>query len=139
MSVSVATLAKGKGQSELNLLRQLWDLFSPGDVLLADRLMCSWREMTMLKQRGVDTVTRLCRRQADFRRGKRLGKGDHIVRWYKPKQHRTTDKEAYNALPEFLLVPETLVQIEQAGFRTKTMIVVTTILDTEHTTKERPC
>ena len=90
----------------------------------------------MLKQRGVDTVTRLCRRQADFRRGKRLGKGDHIVRWYKPKQHRTTDKEAYNALPEFLLVRETLVRIEQAGFRTKTMIVVTTILDTEHTTKD---
>ena len=126
----------GKGQSELSLLRQLWNLFSPGDVLLADRLMCSWREMTMLKQRGVDTVTRLCRRQADFRRGKRLGKGDHIVRWYKPKQHRTTDKEAYNALPEFLLVRETLVRIEQAGFRTKTMIVVTTILDTEHTTKD---
>ena len=51
----------GKGQSELSLLRQLWDSFSPGDVLLADRLMCSWREMTILKQRGVDTVTRLCR------------------------------------------------------------------------------
>ena len=126
----------GKGQSELSLLRQLWDLFSPGDVLLADRLMCSWREMTMLKERGVDTVTRLCRRKADFRRGKRLGKGDHIVRWYKPKQHKTTEKEAYNALPEFLLVRETLIRIEQAGFRTKTMIVVTTILDTEHTTKD---
>ena len=126
----------GKGQSELSLLRQLWDLFSPGDVLLADRLMCSWREMAMLKERGVDTVTRLCRRNADFRRGKRLGKGDHIVRWYKPKQHRTTEKEAYNALPEFLLVRETLIRIEQAGFRTKTMIVVTTILDTEQITKD---
>ena len=90
----------------------------------------------MLKERGVDTVTRLCRRNADFRRGKRLGKGDHIVRWYKPKQHRTTEKEAYNALPEFLLVRETLIRIEQAGFRTKTMIVVTTILDTEQITKD---
>src|SRR5215831_4881496 len=27
----------GKGQSELGLLRTLWDLFRPGDVLLADR------------------------------------------------------------------------------------------------------
>ena len=125
----------GKGQSELNLLRQMWDLFAPGDVLLADRLMCSWREMAMLKQRGVDTVTRLCRRKADFRRGKRLGKGDHIVRWPKPA-HRTADKEAYNALPEFLTIRETRVRIEQPGFRTKTIIVVTTILDAEQTTKE---
>jgi hypothetical protein len=125
----------GKGQSELSLLRQMWDLFAPGDVLLADRLMCSWREMAMLKQRGVDTVTRLCRRKADFRRGKRLGKGDHIVRWPKPI-HRTADKEAYNELPEFLTVRETRIRVEQPGFRTKTIIVVTTILDAEQTTQE---
>lgn len=125
----------GKGQSELNLLRQMWSLFVPGDVLLADRLMCSWLEMVTLKQRGVDTVTRLCRRTADFRRGKRLGKGDHIVRWPKPT-HRTTNKEAYKALPEFLTVRETRVYIVQPGFRTKTIIVVTTILDAELTTKD---
>src|SRR5262245_13853797 len=64
----------GKGQSELGLRRTLWDLFRPGDVLLADRLMCAWSEMVMLKQRGVDSVCRLTsHRAADFRRGKRLG------------------------------------------------------------------
>jgi len=125
----------GKGQSELNLLRQMWDLFVPGDVLLADRLFCSWREMAMLKQRGVDTVTRLCRRTADFRRGKRLGKSDHIVRWPKPA-HRTGDKEAYDSLPEFLTVRETRVHVEQPGFRTRTIIVVTTLLDVEQTTRD---
>ena len=46
----------GKGQSELNLLRQMWNLFSPRDVLLADRLMCSWREMATLKEQGVDKI-----------------------------------------------------------------------------------
>lgn len=125
----------GKGQSELSLLRQMWNLFSPEDVLLADRLMCSWREMATLKERGVDIVTRLCRRKADFRRGIRLGKGDHVVRWYKPV-HRTDDKEAYKALPEFLLVRETRVRVEQPGFRTKTVIVVTTMTDPEETTRE---
>ncbi len=125
----------GKGQGELNILRELWDLFSPGDVLLGDRLMCSWREMTMLKLRGVESVTRLCRRKADFRRGKRLGKDDHIVHWPKPC-HRTGDKEAYKALPDYLAVRETRIRIEQHGFRTKTIIVVTTILDAEQTTKE---
>lgn len=113
----------------------MWDLFSPGDVLLGDRLMCSWREMAMLKQRGVHSVTRLCRRTADFRRGKRLGKGDHIVRWPKPA-HRTGDKEAYNALPDFLSVRETRVRVEQKGFRSKTIVVVTTLLDPEETSKE---
>jgi acetamidase/formamidase len=49
----------GKGQSELGLLRTLWGLFRPGDVLLADRLMCAWAEMVMLQQRGVDSACRL--------------------------------------------------------------------------------
>ena len=125
----------GKGQGELSLLRELWELLSPGDVLLGDRLMCSWREMVMLKLRGVDTVTRLCRRKVDFRRGKRLGKGDHIVHWPKPS-HRTGNKEEYKALPEYLAVRETRVRIEQHGFRTKTIVVVTTMLDAAETTKE---
>ena len=49
-------------------------------------LMANWTELVLLKQRGVDCVSRLnkARRTADFRRGKRLGKGDHIVRWRKP-------------------------------------------------------
>ena len=65
----------GKGQSELGMLRKLWDMFLPGDVMLADRLMCAWTEMVMLKQRGVESVCRLTsHRTADFRRGKRLGK-----------------------------------------------------------------
>ena len=98
----------GKGQSELAMLRTLWDMFRPGDVLLADRLMCSWTEMVMLKQRGVDSVVSLSKhRKADFRRGKRLGKGDHIVQWPKPTKPRSIDRKTYNSLPEFLTVRET--------------------------------
>ena len=126
----------GKGQSELGMLRTLWDMFRPGDVLLADRLMCSWTEMVMLKGRGVDSVTSLSKRKADFRRGKRLGKGDHIVQWPKPTKPRSIDRETYNSLPEFLTVRETRVRVEQAGFRTQTIIVVTTLLDAEEITKD---
>ena len=51
-------------------------------VVLTDRLMCTWRELLTLQQRGVDSVTQLqAMRKADFRKGKRLGKDDHIVRW----------------------------------------------------------
>src|SRR3954471_15545029 len=75
----------GKGQSELGLLRKLLDLFRPGDVMLADRLMCAWTEMVMLRQRGVDSVCRLTsHRKGDFRRGRRPGEGDHVVAGPKP-------------------------------------------------------
>lgn len=58
----------GKGQGEVSLLRRMWNIFQPGDVLLTDCLLSSWTELVMLKQRGVDTVTRLnsARRKADF-------------------------------------------------------------------------
>jgi len=128
----------GKGQSELGLLRTLWDSFLPGDVMLADRYMCSWTEMFMLKAREVDSVIRLSvHRTADFRRGQRLGKGDHIVKWAKPRRlPRSIDWQTYKSLPEFITVRETHVQVEQPGFRTKSLVVVTTLLDPEQTTKE---
>ena len=127
----------GKGQGELSLLRRLWDLFRPGDVVLTDCLMCAWTELVMLKQRGVESVTRLNKatRKADFRRGKRLDKDDHIVRWPKPRKPRSIDQKTYNSLPEFLTVRELRIRVEQPGFRTKTIIVVTTLLDSEEFAK----
>ena len=125
----------GKGQSELGLLRTLWDLFRPGDVLLADRLMCAWAEMVMLKQRGVDSVCRLTsHREADFRRGKRLGPGDHLVKWAKPGKPRSLDRQTYEALPEFLVVRECRVRVEQPGFRVQSLIIATTLLNADEFT-----
>src|SRR4051812_18333103 len=101
----------GKGQSDLGLLRKLLDVFRPGDVMPADRLMCAWTEMVMLKQRGVDCVCRFSsHRTADFRRGTRLGEGDHVVEWPKPQKPRTIDRETYAALPESLTVRECRVR-----------------------------
>src|SRR5689334_17196174 len=75
----------GKGQGEVSLLRRLWDTLRPGDVLLGDRLMSGWVGMYPLQRRGVDTVSRLsAHRRADFRKGKRLGKGGHLVEWKTP-------------------------------------------------------
>lgn len=125
----------GKGHSELGMLRKLWDILLPGDVLLADRYMCAWYEIFMLRERGVDSVTRLSiHRSADFRRGRRLGKGDHIVQWQRPSIIRSIDWQTLKSLPEFLTVRETRVQVEQPGFRSRTIIVVTTLLDAEEVT-----
>jgi hypothetical protein len=127
----------GKGQSELGLLRTLWNLFRPGDVLLADRLMCAWTEMVMLQQRGVDCVCHFTsHRKADFRRGQRLGEGDHIVRWPKPTKPRSIDRPTYDALPEFLVVRECRVRVDQPGFRVRALIIATTLLDANEFPKD---
>jgi hypothetical protein len=126
----------GKGQSELGMLRTLLGLFRPGDVVLADRLMCAWTEMVMLKQRGVDCVCRFTsHRKSDFRCGKRLGRGDHVVTWPRPPKPRTIDREAYEALPDSLTVRECRVQVGQPGFRIKTLILATTLLDADEFAK----
>jgi hypothetical protein len=127
----------GKGQSDLGVLRTLLDLFRPGDVVLGDRLMCAWTEMVMLKQRGVDCVCRLTsHRTADFRRGRRLGAGDHVVEWPKPQKPRTIDREAYAALPASLTVRECRVRVGQPGFRTRVLVVATTLLEAKEYAKD---
>jgi hypothetical protein len=128
----------GKGQGEVSLLRQLWDVLRPGDVLLADRLIANWATIALLRERGVELVSRLnkAHRKADFRRGRRLGALDHVVRWAKPTSIRSLDRETYPALPESITVREARVRVLQPGFRTKSIVVVTTLLDPEQATKE---
>jgi hypothetical protein len=127
----------GKGQSELGMLRKLWEVLRRGDVLVADRLMCAWAEMVMLQQRGVDCIFRLTsHRTTDFRRGMRLGKDDHIVKWMKPRKPRSIDRKMYDALPEFLLVRECRIRIERPGFRVRCLVIATTLLNAEEYTKD---
>jgi len=127
----------GKGQSELGMLRKLWDVFRRGDVLVADRLMCAFTEMVMLQQRGVECIFRLTsHRTADFRRGTRLGKDDHIVKWMKPTKPRSIDRKTYDALPEFLMVRECRIRIERPGFRVRCLVIATTLLNADEYTKD---
>src|SRR5262249_31393581 len=72
----------GKEQGEVSLLRRLWGVLLPGDVLLGDRLISNWTNIFLLQKRGVELVSRLnkAHRMADFRRAQRLGDDDHIIR-----------------------------------------------------------
>lgn len=128
----------GKGQGEVSLLRRMWDILRPGDVILGDSLMSNWTGIVMLKERGFELVSRLnkAHRKADFRKGKRLGPDDHIVCWQKPTSIRSVDRKTYHSLPDHVMIREVRIRIEQPGFRTKTMVVVTTLLDPEQASKE---
>jgi hypothetical protein len=89
-------------------------------------------------RKGVELVSRLntFHRRVDFRRGQRLGPDDHVVRWAKSTSIRSLDWKTYCALPEFITVRETRIRVRQPGFGTKSIVLVTTLLDSEQTTKE---
>jgi hypothetical protein len=54
--------------------------------LLADALYCNYFMIAMLQAAGVDVVFEQHGAHiTDFRRGRRLGERDHVVRWPKPK------------------------------------------------------
>jgi len=127
----------GKGQGEVSLLRRLWDVLRSGDVLVGDRLMSGWVGMHLLQERGVDTVSRLsAHRRADFRKGLRLGPDDHLVVWKKPTSIRSVDRRTYNTLPDAITVREARFRVTQPGFRTRSVVVVTTLLDPGQASRE---
>jgi Transposase DDE domain len=123
---------QGKETGETALFRSLHDNLCQGDIVLADRYFCSYFEIALLQQRGVDVVLRLHqRRTADFRRGQRLGHNDHVVVWHKPPRPPWMDKATYRQLPDTLTLREMRFQVTAPGFRTDTIVVVSTLVDAE--------
>jgi hypothetical protein len=121
---------QGKQTGETALFHTLDDSLHEGDILLADRYYGSYWELALLRRRGADLVTRLHqRRRADFRRGRRLGREDHVVRWDKPQRPGWMDQTTYAALPAQLEVREVRVRVRQPGFRARVFVAVTTLLD----------
>ena len=129
---------------------------SPGDVLVGDRGFCSYAHLAQLFSAGFHGVMRIHQRMiVDFRIGrlhippgptfpklkkarglprscwvKWLGRLDHIVEWYKPKQRpKWMDAAAYAALPASLLVRELRFNIQRPGYRTRQVTLVTTLVD----------
>lgn len=124
---------RGKGQGETSLWHQLRDHLDPDDVLLADRYYCSFGELGWCQQLGVHAVFRLhSSRRADFRRGQRLGPNDHVVTWRKPAYcPRWLSPAEHAELPDRLQVREVRVRVQQRGFRSQEIVVVTTLLDAQ--------
>lgn len=72
-------------------------------------------------ERGVGLVTRQHQRRiTDFRRGRRLGRRDHLVEWIRPQRPAWMDAETYASMPERLSMRET-----EIGGR----VLVTTLID----------
>lgn len=127
----------GKETGETALLRQLLGQLDEGDILLADRYYCSYFMVALLRELGIDFVVRMHQlRKTDFRRGRRLGRDDHLVQWTRPQRPTWMDEETYERMPEFIEVREVRVQIQQPGFRDKSITIVTTLTDATQYTKD---
>lgn len=121
---------EGKQTGENSLFRTLYDLLDAGDVVLADRYFSGWFDLALLQQRGVHSVARKHQlRVTDFRTGRRLGTNDHRVFWNKPQRPAWMTPEQYALLPPWLWLREVRVRVETPGFRSREVIVVTTLLD----------
>jgi hypothetical protein len=123
---------KGKQTGENSLFRRLHDALAEGDVVIADRYFSGWCDIALLLARGIDVVIRKHQqRHTDFRTGRRLGKDDHLVLWSRPARPKWMSAEQYAQLPQELTLREVRIRVAQKGFRTKTLLVVTTLLDAE--------
>jgi Transposase DDE domain len=124
-----------------------------GDLVLGDRAFDSFAHLARLRRRGIHALFRLHQRQiVSFRphrrhatpdmsdaeaRGlprsrfvKRLGKHDQIVEYVKPTRRPDWMSAADDAaLPEALRVRELRFRTGVPGCRTRTITVVTTLLD----------
>ncbi len=122
---------RGKKTGENTLFRQMYEQFKRGDIALADRLFDSYRDIAQLRGRGVDVLFRMnATRHHDFRRGRWLGREDHVVEWRKPKFDASRfDRETYDALPETMVVREIRFHVDERGFRPRSVLLVTTLLD----------
>jgi len=122
---------------ERTLFRRLWHLFEPGDVVLADTGFCSYADFYFLAQQRVDCVMRNHqRRKVGVRNVKKLGKGDRLVLWIKTKvRPKWLDDEQWQAVPDTLHVREVTISVSEPGFRSKTLVVVTTLCDPKRFSK----
>lgn len=125
------TRYKGKQTGENSLFRNhVSQALEPGDVLLGDRFFSSWFDIALLQRRGIESVVRKHQmRKTDFRTGARLGRDDHLVVWPKPQRPSWMSQEQYDSLPDELVLREVRIRVHQRGFRSKSIIVVTTLWD----------
>lgn len=128
---------KGKLTHEVSLFRKIDQIIEEADVFLADRAYAGWFEMARMIGRGAHVVVRKHQmRKSDFRTGIRYGKDDHTIHLDKPPRPKWMSTEEYETYPEFITIREIQIRVAQKGFRTRNIIVHTSLLDDIEYTKE---
>jgi hypothetical protein len=121
---------RGKLTAEVSLFREVDQIIGKDDVFLADRAYASWFDMARLMARGSHVVVRKHQlRKSDFRTGIRYGKDDHSIQINKPQRPDWMTQEEYDCYPDFIVIRELKIRVENKGFRTQEIIVHTSLWD----------
>ncbi|TVQ52840.1 MAG: IS4 family transposase [Phycisphaerales bacterium] len=123
---------------EAAIAHLLFKHLKPNDVLVGDRAFSSYVLVVLLQQRGVHAVMRLHqRRKTDFRRGRYLGVRDRLVRWTKPARRPAwMDEEMFDSLPAEMTLRQVEYQVQENGYRSQKVVLVTTLTDAEKYPKQ---
>jgi len=118
---------------DLRLLRRLWDELKKGDILLGDRAYGEYTTLAGLPLQGVDAVARLHHaRKVDFRKARRLGKGEGLFVWNRGcQQSQIVSASEWALLPVQITVRVIRFTATIRGFRGRRITLVTTLLDTQ--------
>jgi Transposase DDE domain len=148
---------------ELSGTPQLHPELEAGDVLLGDRGFCSYGHLALLVSQGLHGIFRAHQhlivvftpQRVHVDRAKRgtkqaynkvprsrwirsLGTLDQIVEWSRPRHAPPwLSAAAWLALPSTLLIRELRYTVAQPGFRTRTVTLVTTLLDPRRYPKQK--
>jgi DDE family transposase len=115
---------------EQRLFQNLRAQLGIGEVVLGDRNFGTFANLVLLKRQGADGVFR--RHQSRGSGGetlKHLGQDDALVRWRAPHHYRPPWLDASVDLPQTMVVREVRFQVTPPGFRTRSVTLVTTLLD----------
>jgi hypothetical protein len=128
---------EGKETGETALLRSLLETFEENEVVVFDRYYGSFMMLALLSLRGLHVcVRRHQMRHSDFRRGRRLGPGDHLIAWTRPQRPGWMSPQQYDQIPETLTLREVQFQMTVPGRRVETITIITTLTDPQTYSRE---
>lgn len=128
----------GKGSGENSLFKSLLQETSalrPGDILLMDRLFCSYEGLAWCLTAGMDCMVRMHASMDPkaMSTQKRFGRGDRLVRLAQTNNSKfaasKADGSSLGNPPAWIVLREVTYRICARGFRPKQIRLLTTLLD----------
>jgi len=107
---------------DARLARQLLAWLLPGEVIVADRGFCGWPFLASLVQKQLDVVVRLSASKKTK---------TSLEHWPKPQRRPHWSPALWSALPKALTMRIVRYRVSEPGFRTKDVVLATTLLDTK--------
>lgn len=117
---------------DIRLFRRLWGVLRRNDIVVGDRAFGDFVTLASLPRKGVDLLCRLHQsRRPDFRRcQKRLGRFDALFTWTKTNVRPSyLTRKQWKSVPEQITVRLLRRSIQERGFRTRQITLVTTLLE----------